>query len=740
MPPADNDAGALRPLAVVERLPPPARRAVTTVGPAAVILLLVVVVFPVPAGVFARGIIVGLLGALVAMGMALIYRANRILNFAQADLGAVPTVLAAMLITAWSWPYLVGLGAGLAASVLLGLVVDLAIISRFTKSPRLILTVATIGLTQLLVVSGLLLPLLWDERPQTIRLAPPFELSFEIEPVVFSANDLLALILAPLAMVAVAFFLQRTTWGTAVRAAAERRDRAALLGVPVRRLQTVVWVIATVLAFVALYLRAGVLGLPFGFAGSFNVLLAAFAALMLGRMVNLPAIALSAVALGVLELAVDWNAESPLLIQPILAVVIVATLLLRRRSTSRADADETSSWQTVGHDRPIPPELVHLPEVRWVRYALASLVAVVVLLLPNVLGAEDSLKLSAIIIFALVGVSVVVLTGWAGQVSLGQMSFAAVGATVGAKATSAWNLDLSIALVLGGVLGAAVAVVVGLPALRLRGLYLAVTTLAFSLATSAYFLNPQFFEWVPTQNDRIDRPELFGRIGYDSPTGIYYVALAVFALVVWMVLGMRRTRTGRVLLALRENEKAAQSYGISVTRVKLTAFAVSGFVAAVAGGLLAHHQQSVSPVLYGTPESFSVFIASVVGGVGSIFGAVLGAVFLRGSQWLLPAERWQALASAIGVLLVLMILPGGLASLWSRVRDLYLVKVADRRGLVVPSLVADVATAEVDLAEAPVGEEAEGHAAEPEPASGSEPASGADPTSEPRSEPEKVDS
>ncbi|OWY61760.1 hypothetical protein B7486_62080, partial [cyanobacterium TDX16] len=129
------------------------------------------------------------------------------------------------------------------------------------------------------------------------------------------------------------------------------------------------------------------------------------------------------------------------------------------------------------------------------------------------------------------------------------------------------------------------------------------------------------------------------------------------------------------------------------------AFAVSGFVAAVAGGLLVHHQQIYSSNLYGTPESFAVFTASVVGGVGSVLGAVLGAVFLRGSQWLLPAERWQALASSAGVLLVLMVLPGGLASLWGRVRDLYLRRVAERRGIVVPSLVADVAEVDTDLAE-----------------------------------------
>jgi branched-chain amino acid transport system permease protein len=698
--PAAESGAPLAPLAFVDRLPPPLRRATTTVGPALAILVLQLVVWPVPAGVFARGVVVGLLGALVAVGMALIYRSNRILNFAQADLGSIPTTIAVLLITLSGLPYLLGLGIGLGAAVILGLVVELGVIRRFSHSPRLILTVATIGLTQLLVVGGLILaPWWWDTRPTTLRLQPPFDFRVDIDPIVFSANDLLAVILAPLAMVAIAVFLRYTAAGVAVRAAAERRDRAALLGIPVGRLQTIVWVIATVLAFLALYLRAGVLGLPFGFAGSFNVLLAAFAALMLGRMVNLPAIALASVSLGVLELAIDWNADSPLLIQPILALVIVVTLLLRRQSTSRVDADEVSSWQSVGEDRAIPPELAHLPEVQWVRWGIGAVIAVAVLALPLFLGAEDSLKISAVIIFALVGVSIVVLTGWAGQVSLGQMSFAAVGAVVAAKATSEWGWDLLLALVAAGLAGGVVALLVGLPALRLRGLYLAVTTLGFSLATWSYLLNPDVFDWIPDANQRIDRPPLLGRIDFDSPTGIYYVALAVFVVMVWVVAGLRRSRTGRVLMALRENERAAQSFGVSIVRAKLTAFATSGFVAAVAGGLLVHHQQVFSTNLYGTPESFAVFTASVVGGVGSVLGAVLGAVFLRGSQWLLPAERWQALASAAGVLLVLMILPGGLASLWTRVRDQYLRKVAERRGIVVPSLVADAAVDSPELAE-----------------------------------------
>lgn len=224
--------------------------------------------------------------------------------------------------------------------------------------------------------------------------------------------------------------------------------------------------------------------------------------------------------------------------------------------------------------------------------------------------------------------------------------------------------------------------------MRLRGLFLAVTTLAFTLAMSSYFLNQEFFDWVPT--GRIERPPLFGRIDLDSPTRIYYLVLAVLVLVLVALRGVRASRTGRVLLALRENERAAQAFGVNATRVKLLAFALSGAVAAVAGGLLLEHQQAFTPALYGPFESVNVFIATVIGGLGTLAGGILGALFLRGAQWFLPTE-WQALAAPVGVLFVLLVLPSGLGGLWFRGRDAALRWVAVRRGLLVPSLVADAA-------------------------------------------------
>ena len=666
------------------------RRPLAMAGPVLVVFAVQQVVFPVPAGVFLRGIVIGLLTAMVSVGMALIYRANRVLNFAQGDLGYVPASLAVMIAVSTGLPWLLAFGAGFAAAAVLGALCELAIIRRFFRAPRLILTVATLGLSQLLAFGGLLLPRLFDERVRSQRIDPPFDLTFSVDPLIFTANDLLVLVGAPLAMAAIGLFLQRTAVGVAIRASADRADRASLLGVPVKGLHTVVWSIAGVLAFLALFLRAGVIGLPIGSAMSFGVLLRALAALMLGRMTHLPTIVASSLVIGVLEMGVDWNGflghRSPLLIEPVVAVVAIGALLLRRKEITRIATDAASSWSASDEVRPVPPELRRLPEVRTVRWAGGAVLVLAVLALPHLVGTATSLKISAVFVYALVVTSVVVVTGWAGQVSLAQVAFMAVGAAVGAHATNQWNLDLSLALLVAGAVGVVAAVIVGLPAVRLSGLFLAVTTLGFGLATSSYLLNSRFFDWVPS--GRIGRPDLFGTIDLTSPTRIYYFALAVLVVVLAGLRGIRRSRTGRVLLAIRENERGAEAFGVSAARAKLMAFAISGFVAAVAGAVFVHHQQAYDAGSYEPFLSIIMFTAAVIGGLGTLTGGVLGAMYVEGGFFLLPAD-WRFLSSSIGVLFVLLVIPGGLGSVFYHLRDVWLRWVAERHGIEVPSMVAD---------------------------------------------------
>ena len=647
-------------------------------APALGLVAVQLVFFGLPAGAWIRGVVLGLLIALLAVGMALVYRANRVINFAQADLGFVPTSLAVGLIVFSGLPYLFGFGVGLAAAVALGAIVELAFVRRFARASRLVLTVATIGITQLLAAFALLVPRMWDQSAASQRIPPPVDWKVTVGTFILSANDLIALVVAPLAMIGVAVFLGTTRIGTAIRGSAERSERALMLGIPVAWLSTLVWAIAAGLSFLALFLRAGILGVPLGAALSLTALVQALAALVIGRLRNLPTVATTAVALGVLEYGVAWNASSPLLVMPIIGAFVLVALLLQRRQYGRADRDEAAGWRLADEVRPLQPAIARLPLVRLMRWGTAALILVGLALIPMLLRTDQIIKATAVVVFAVIGLSLVVLSGWAGQISLGQMAFVAIGAAVSAKCTLNWNVDITLALLAGGAAGAAAAFVVGLPALRLRGLYLAVTTLVFALAVNSWFLNRQFFDWVP--QERIERLPVFGVIDISTPTRFYLFALIVLALVFAALRGIRHSRTGRAIVALRENELAAQAFSVSPIPVKLTAFTLSGAVAGVAGGLFVHLSQSFDLSSYTAAESLNVFTAAVVGGLGSLFGGVLGAVFLRGSEWFITAPEWRLLSSAIGVLIVLLILPGGLASLVIKVRDRLVTIIVGRTG------------------------------------------------------------
>jgi branched-chain amino acid transport system permease protein len=485
--------------------------------------------------------------------------------------------------------------------------------------------------------------------------------------------------------VALAAFFRFTALGIAVRASAESAERAVLLGIPVKRVQLVVWSIASVLAFMAVFLRAGALGLPLGEVLGPAILVRALAACVIGRMTSLPLVFAGAVTLGVIEQAIVWDTGDSTLVAPILFLVVLVVLLLQRRDRSHR-ADELSSWQVITDVRPIPPELARLPEVRWAKRGLTALLALVVVGLPLVLSTSRVNLAGVILVFAMVGASLVVLTGWSGQVSLGAVAFVAIGAAVGGWITSVQGWDIAVGLVVAGLVGAGLSVVIGLPALRIRGLLLAVVTLAFANAVASYGLNRQNVSWLPS--GRIERPDLLGLIPLESEAQYYYFVVACLLLVLSTARRVRRARTGRVMIGVRENDQGAQAYGVSPVRAKLTAFALSGFIASLAGAVFVHHQQGMGIQPYATEESLAVFTMVVIGGLGSLPGAVLGAVYVKGAQYFLPTEL-SFFVGGIGLLVVLLVLPDGLGSLFYQGRDALLRQVARRRRIMVPSLFAD---------------------------------------------------
>ena len=675
-------------------------RSAGTIAVSAVVFLALQAVFlPMPLGVILQGIIIGGLTALIALGIALIYRANRIISFAQGDLGAVPTVFTVLLISGAGVPFLVALPIGLASGLALGAVIEFLIIRRFTNAPRLILTVATLGLAQALAGLGLVLPTLLNNAWPNLfpeggiggSFLPPIDLRFNVGTVVFNANDIMAIVTIVAAVVALTAFFRYTRIGIAVRASAESSDRAMLLGIPVKRIGTVVWVIASLLAFLSLFLRAGVIGLPLGTVLGPTILIRALAACVIGRMERLAVIFWAAIGLGVLEQGIFWNFDRRALVAPVIFVVVLVVLLVQRRG-KLARTDEQSNWQAVADVRPVPPELASVPEVKWGFRGLNVAVLAIALALPFVLTVSRINLAATILIYAMVAVSLVVLTGWAGQVSLGQVAFFGFGAAVGGAITTRYGWDISISILIAALVGAVLAIVIGLPALRVRGLFLAVTTLAFAEASARYFLSRSDFDWwLPA--GRVARSDLFGVIPIGTERQYYYFALACLLIVMVMARQMRNSRVGRVIVGVRENERGAQAYAINAVRAKLTAFAFSGFIAAFAGAVFVHHQREFGIQPYEATESLAVFTMVVIGGLGSIPGAIVGALYVKGTQHFLPTEL-SFFASGIGLLAVLIALPGGLASLIYRGRDGYLRWVANKHRILVPSLFADAADLE----------------------------------------------
>ena len=657
-------------------------------GTAVVFLIAVRLLFPAPVGVLVQGLVLGGLTALIAFGLALVHRAEGIVNFAQGDLGGLPASLAVLLILVVGVPYGLAVGAGLVAAVVLGALVHLVVIRRFARAPRLILTVATIFLAQVLAAGEVVLPRAFGVTGVPQSFPSPFDFSFSIGRVVFSGNEVVAMAAIPLVVAGLAAFLHATALGTAVRASAENAERAALLGVPVERVRATVWVLATVLSTLAIFLRAGVVGLPIGRVLGPTILLRALAAAVVGRMERLPVILAASLGLGILESAVIWDTGRAVLVPPVLFVVLLLALLGQRRdreTLGRAAGLARSTWPAVRAIRPVPRALAALPEVRLARVAAVAVPAAVLAALPLVLPESRLDLLARVAILAIVGVSLVVLTGWGGQVSLGQMAFVGIGAAVAGAVTANLGWDLILALLAAGVVGAAAATVIGLPALRMPGLLFAVTTLALAMATSSWFLNTEFMGWLPA--GRIERPALFGRVPIGSETAYYYVALAGLGLALAAARNLRRARTGRVLIGTRDNEVAAAAFGVNATRAKLTAFAVSGFLAAFAGGLHVHHQQSLGITAYQPEESLRVFAMVVIGGLGSLPGALVGAAYVQGLDSFrgvfVPELRpfIALLGTGLGGLVVLTVLPGGLGGVVYAGRDRALRWAARRRGM-----------------------------------------------------------
>lgn len=663
--------------------------------------LCIQVIFGPDQGSLASGIGVGALYGLIAVGLILIYRTNRIINFAVAAIGAFPAVLGALLVAVKGWSWWVVLPLAVVGGPMIGALVEVTIIRRFANAPRLIVTVATIGIAQILAYLTLLTPG-WVGTADGIaiqRLPSPvsgFKVTDKFGVTVFTGDYVMAVAVVAAMALALAMFFRFTRMGIALRASAENADRASLLGIPVKRVGTVAWALAGLFGSVTIFIRASLVGIPVNGTLGYQVLLFALAPAVVARMESIPIAVIAGMGVGVLEFSILARTGTNDLAAAIMLAVILAALLAQRSTLSRAQDTGVSTWQALKEYRPIPNELRSLGEVLAFRVGLGVVVLVVALAAPFLIDHSEIFKLSLLPIFAIVAVSLVILTGWAGQISLGQFAIVGVGAITASKLYTDFNMDFWATFILGAVAGAAVAVVIGLPALRVQGLFLAVSTFALAGAAEKFFFVRKYSfgqAILPSEDGSYTfvRPVLWERYDLGPERNFYYFAVAILALVLAAAWSFRRHHSGRVLISTRDNVRGAQAYGINTIRTRLAAFAVSGAIAGIAGVLLAYQQGNIDASTYGVVPSVAVFVATVMGGLTSLPGAVAGAVLIQAVN-LFGERRLEGISLLVtgpGLLVILLFLPGGFAQGAYQIRDSFLRWVATRRGILVPSLFAD---------------------------------------------------
>ena len=673
---------------------------------------------------FGQSLVLGSSIALITVGIVLVYRSSRVVTFSQAGFGTAAAMLFLCLYSIWGWPFWLAFGGALVAAMAAGVLVEVFIIRRFAHAPRLVLTVATIALAQgfggltlfMPRLFGLFVELSDESTSSNVQLeihgngaanataAPqsPFErFRGTWDPWQFDGDDLFGIAVAIVAMAALAWFFRRTPQGVAVRGVAENRDRAALLGINPSTLSSLVWALAAGLAAIGALAsslkgdtsivgelgRALLQGSGVAEAIGASTLIRALAAAVVARMENLPVAVASAFGIAVFHSSVFWTSGQTAMVDAAMLLLIVGALLFQRARGGRLEAVATSSWEATEEIRAVPSELAPMPQVRAGLRRALWIGGIVVAAYPWVMSPSQTNHGGVFALYGIVGVSLVILTGWAGQISLGQFGFVAIGALVGGAVTGKWGLPFPVALVVGSLVSTAVAVAVGIPALRIRGLYLAVTTLAFSVTVATVVLSRDWFGWLMPST--VKRPQLLWIDTDADERAYYYICLAGLAFAIFVASSLRRSRTGRLLIAMRDNESFARAHGINAVRTRLTAFGVSGFLCGVAGVLFVHHQEGLTVAAYGPEQSIQMFLMAVIGGLGNTYTVLAGALYVASITFLSDNAYVQLFAGSLGVLTILLFFPQGLGALLYRARDSWLRRIALRNRINVPSLLGD---------------------------------------------------
>jgi ABC-type branched-subunit amino acid transport system ATPase component/ABC-type branched-subunit amino acid transport system permease subunit len=598
------------------------------------------------------GLGAGSLYALSALGLVLIFRGSGIVNFAQGGFGLVGAYVYWELhiqrgdgFFGGFWPAFI---AALLAPAALGFATHYLLMRPLRNAPPVSRMIATVAL---LVIITSVATLKFSTNVQIVRMILP------TRPISILGTkvglNMIILVGLSLALTMLLWTLYRfSAFGRATTAVSENPRALASLGISPDLIAATNWAVGGALAGFAGVFLTMLLGLSSSSLTS--LLLPSLAAAFVGGMRSFPLTFVGGLALGALEGIVAryvniTGAESSV---PFFLILILL-LVRRERPEGRSTGSRQLPLATSG---------------RFVTKVVVPIVLITLGLAWFVLSATwvDTLTLSVGV--ACILLSLTLVTGLTGQLSLAQLTLAGVGAWAASRAVAGFHMPFVVAMPIGIAVAVPIGVLVGFPALRARGVNVAIATLAFAVAIEALIFSNSSLTGGGT-GTYVTSPTLFG-LSVDRvqhPERYFALALAVLLVSIIVVANTRRGGTGRTLLAVRSNERAAASLGINVVQAKLYAFALGAGIAAAGGIVLTFRNSYVDLNAYSAAGSLTQVTQVVVGGIGLLTGGLAGSQLQPGStssyfigQYIHSIDKWLPLIGGLGLIFILLTAPDGI--------------------------------------------------------------------------------
>lgn len=609
----------------------------------------------------------------IAGGLLTVYRSSGIVNFAQGAMavwgayvyealkntGKLVLPVGTIPVGSTTVPTALAVAAGIACAALLGLVIQLLVFRPMRNAPVLGQVVASVAV---MIALEALIELRFSANQIT---APPIlpSGSWTAGTLTIGQADIGVLVIAIVLMTALWAFFKYTTLGIACRASAANPRAVSLMGFSPDRLSAWSWTIGTALSGFLVMLAAPATGLE---PGSYTLyVVPALAVLLLARLTSILVTTIAGFALGAFQGIITllsaqswWPGWGQNGLQDAVPFVIIIVILLvsGKRLPSRGSLGTAS----------LPP--VRIPRLSWRQLAVALAIGAAALLATS---GTDRFGVISSMALALIALSYVLISGYLGQISLAQIAFAGVAGFALSKVTTYWGWPFPLSLLFSALAAALVGMIVAVPAFRIRGAQLAVVTVAASVVIQNFvFGNPSF---TPVAGLFVPPPKIGGlNLSVRSGSDIATLKFGFTVLVVLFAVGVAYValvsgETGRALLAVRANERAAASAGLNVSRVKLIAFGLAGFIAGAGGCLIGYSRGELSFASFSVFVGMEVLAVAYLGGITSLTGAlVAGALGPLGILYVflnsyIDFGKYYQLVAGLGLVLTAVLNPEGIA-------------------------------------------------------------------------------